>query len=53
MLDWFHLAMKLQAVRTALFARSFVPAPVVILCCRRLWSKIREALWGGRAALGI
>jgi hypothetical protein len=26
MLDWFHLAMKLQAVRTALFARSYACA---------------------------
>ena len=53
MLDWFHLAMKLHAVRTSLFASTFERAPAIIQRCRRLWAKMRDALWRGRAALGI
>jgi len=53
MLDWFHLAMKLHAVKTSLFASTFEPAPAIIQRCRRLWTTIRDALWRGRAALGI
>jgi len=45
MLDWFHLAMKLHAIRSALFASTFERVPEVINRCRRLWAKIREALW--------
>jgi hypothetical protein len=44
MLDWFHLAMKLHAIKTSLFASTFEPAPAIIQRCRRLWTKIRDAL---------
>ncbi|AJK46437.1 hypothetical protein BGL_1c19280 [Burkholderia plantarii] len=53
MLDWFHLAVKLHAVKTSLFASTFEPAPAILQRCRRFWAKIRDALWRGRAALGI
>jgi len=53
MLDWFHLAMKLHPVKTSLFASTFEPAPAILQRCRRLWAKIRDALWRGRVALGI
>jgi hypothetical protein len=53
MLDWFHLAMKLHAIRSALFANTFERVPDVINRCRRLWTRIREALWRGRAPLAI
>jgi len=53
MLDWFHLAMKLHAIRSALFANTFERIPEVIGRCRRLWTRVREALWRGRASLAI
>lgn len=54
MLDWFHLAMKLHAIRSSLFScHYFLPRPEVFSRCEKVWRKIREALWRGRAAMGI
>ncbi len=54
MLDWFHLAMKLHAIRTSLFAgQTFVPRPLFLRRCEKIWRKVREALWRGQAAMGI
>lgn len=49
-LDWFHLSMKLQAVKSPLFSQSydFAARPEFMIRCQRLWSKIRDALWRGR-----
>ena len=54
-LDWFHLSMKLQAVKTPLFARTYfmVDRPMLITRCERLWSALRTALWRGRADFAI
>ena len=40
-LDWFHLGMKLHAVKTPLFARTYfaVDRPVFMVRCERLWRK--------------
>jgi hypothetical protein len=43
----------LHALRSALFAANWTAAPPAIVRCRRLWARIRDALWRGRAALGI
>lgn len=54
MLNWFRLAMKLHAIRSSLFSyHYFLPRPEVFSRCERIWRKIREALWRGRAAVGI
>lgn len=54
-LDWFHLGMKLQAVKSPLFARPLDgrEPPVLIRQCGRLWRKVREALWRGHGDLAI
>jgi len=54
-LDWFHLAMKLHAVKSPLFARPLNgrDAPVLIRQCGRLWRKVRDALWRGRGGKAI
>lgn len=54
-LDWFHLGMKLHAVKTPLFARTdfWVERPVFMIRCARLWQKVRAALWRGRGDAAI
>lgn len=53
-LVWFHLAMKLHAIRSSLFSRNyFLPRPEIFSRCEKIWRKIREALWRGGAAIGI
>jgi hypothetical protein len=50
-LDWFHLAMKIHAVRTALGACALAPTPRPAFMVRsaRTGAKIRDLLWRGRA----
>ena len=49
-LDWFHLAMKIHAVRTALGACAITPnrRPAFMTRSARTGSKIRDLLWRGR-----
>lgn len=50
MLDWFHLAMKIHAVRTTLGTCAMTPArrPAFMALSARAASKIRDLLWRGR-----
>lgn len=56
-LDWFHIGMKLQAIRTTLsslcidYSRN--PRPLFMDTCLRLWKKLRNALWHGRGDKAI
>jgi hypothetical protein len=45
-LDWFHLSMKLRAVKVPLCAVGYGPdgRPRLMACCERLWVKVRNAL---------
>ena len=54
-LDWFHLAMKLHAVKTPLSARTdfWVKRPALMVRCARLSGKVRDALWRGRGEAAI
>lgn len=54
-LDWFHLGMKLQAVKSPLFARplDWREPPVVICQCGHLWRRVRDALWRGQGEKAI
>jgi hypothetical protein len=38
-LDWFHLGMKLHAVKTPIFARTYyrIDLPLFMARCERLW----------------
>ena len=55
MLDWFHLSMKLQAVKTPIFAKTYYPIerPRFMEQCERLWRKARNALWRGKGDKAI
>ncbi len=54
-IDWFHIAMKLQAVRTPIAARKgiWTPIPDSIARAERLAMKARDALWRGKGELAI
>jgi hypothetical protein len=56
-LDWFHLAMKIHAVRTSLGASTMTPnrRPAFMARSARTGSKIRDLLWRGHTeeALGL
>jgi hypothetical protein len=54
-LDWSHLGMKLHAVKTSIFARTYyrIDRPLFMTRCERLWKKIRNALWRGKADAAI
>jgi hypothetical protein len=54
-LDWFHLAMKIHAVRTALGACAMAPTrrPTFMVRSARTAGKVRDHLWHGRAAAAI
>ncbi|NPT57167.1 ISKra4 family transposase [Paraburkholderia elongata] len=49
-LDWFHIGMKLHAVRSALCAYTFplFQRPMVMQRCERLLNRVRDKLWRGR-----
>jgi len=54
-LDWFRLAMKLHAVKSPIFARTYyrIDRPEFMNRCERLWKRIRNALWRGRGEAAI
>ena len=54
-IDWFHIAMKLQAVRTPIAARKgiWTPIPSSIVRAERLATKVRDALWRGKGEVAI
>jgi len=56
-LDWFHLAMKIQAVRTSLGAHTMATTrrPVFMNSSARVANKIRRLLWRGHVdeAIGL
>ncbi|KAE8756193.1 MULTISPECIES: ISKra4 family transposase [Paraburkholderia] len=54
-LDWFHIGMKLHAVRSALCAYTFplYQRPVVMRRCERLINRVRDKLWRGRGDAAI
>jgi hypothetical protein len=54
-LDWFHIGMKLHAVRTALCAYTFpvLQRPVVMQQCERLLNRVRDKLWRGQGDAAI
>lgn len=54
-LDWFHMGMKLQAVKRPLCAVTFPCStrPELMLQCERSWRGMREALWRGRGEEAI
>jgi hypothetical protein len=54
-LDWFHLGMKLHTVKTPIFVRTYyrIDRPLFMTRCERLWKKIRNALWRGKADAAI
>lgn len=54
-IDWFHVAMKLQAVRTPIAARKgiWTPIPSPIVRAERLATKVRDALWRGKGEAAI
>ena len=54
-LDWFHLGMKLHAVKGPIFARWYFASarPPLITRCERLWKKIRNALWRGKGEAAL
>lgn len=51
MIDWFHIAMKLQAVITPISSCSgpWVHPPQIMVRAQRLATRVRDALWRGRA----
>ena len=53
-LDWFHLAMKIHAVRTALGACAMTQSqrPAFMARSSRVGNKIRDLLWRGRTDEG-
>jgi hypothetical protein len=55
LLDWFHLGMKLHAVKSALCARTspLFDRPVFMVRCERLLRRARDALWRGRGEAAI
>ena len=54
-LDWFHIGMKLHAVRSALCAYTMplYQRPVVMRRCERLINRVRDKLWRGRGDAAI
>jgi hypothetical protein len=54
-LDWFHIGMKLHAVRSARCAYTFpLPQrPMVMQRCERLLMRLRHKLWRGRGDVAI
>jgi len=54
-IDWFHIGLKLQAVRTPIAARKgiWTPLPRVIVRAERLAQKVRDALWRGQGEEAI
>jgi hypothetical protein len=54
-LDWFHLAMKIHAVRTALGARVMATTrpPAFMVQSARTAGKVRDHLWHGRTGEAI
>ena len=55
-LDWFHIGMKLQAIRTPLEAITIdvrMHRPAFLDLCVRLWKKIRTSLWHGKGEKAI
>lgn len=55
-LDWFHLGMKLHAVKTPIFAQTYdytISRPAFMARCERLWRKVRNALWRGKGEAAI
>lgn len=53
-LDWFHVSMKLHAIRTSTCAYDyFSERPEIIHQSERLLTKVRDALWRGRGETAI
>ncbi|WP_028215029.1 ISKra4 family transposase [Paraburkholderia mimosarum] len=53
-LDWFHVSMKLHAIRTSICAYNyFSEKPEIIQRSERLLTKVRDALWRGRGETAI
>jgi hypothetical protein len=54
-LDWFHIGMKLHAVRSALCAYTFrlLQRPMVLQRCERLLSRVRDKLWRSKGDVAI
>ena len=54
-LDWFHIGMKLHAVRSALCAYTspLYQRPMVMQRCERLRNRVRDKLWRGRGDSAI
>jgi hypothetical protein len=54
-LDWFHISMKLHAVRSVLCAYTFplLQRPMAMQRCERLVNRVRDRLWRGRGDVAI
>jgi hypothetical protein len=53
-LDWFHISMKMQAIRSSICAYNyFSRRPEIMLRSERLLVRVRDALWRGRAETAI
>jgi hypothetical protein len=53
-LDWFHISMKLRAIRSSLYAYNyFSKRPEIMQRSERLLVRVRDALWRGRGGTAI